>query len=156
MSRDEPSGASKPLRGPVKRSPPRKQENNFINSSGQKEDHNDSNSFDYNNMHPNPSTIERKEKVQRSPVASGKPLGANYEMSPSVKHEKVLQIPIVKNNPIKAANEFRHSPDPYQNDMYDQFSPHKQNYSHFSPKTFTHVQEPTELNNFEDRVDDLL
>lgn len=146
VSRDDQPSKSKVAKGPVQRSPPRKIEENNLKVPSQT-------AYDYKNV--NTANIERKDKITRSPVSSKRNQIIADDTPPKIS-EKQMSVPI-ESIPVRLANDFRHSPD-YGSDApnYEQFTPQKQSFYPSSPKTFQHTQDPSELYNFEDRVDDLL
>jgi len=149
--RDKSPPATKPLSGPVKRSPPRKAETREVFSESKPtKEISPPDRIDLNK-------IERKDKLQRSPAPSSRK-ATLVEESPSNLHEKQHSVPVTL-HPMKLANNMRErgaSPNYPKESAYEHLSPERRNYYQNSPKTYTYAQDPSELNNFEDRVDDLL
>jgi hypothetical protein len=153
VSRDEPVVTVKPTRGPVRRSPPRIVENTVSQNSAQKPVQDTPYIQDnfHSNSHKKP--IEKKEKLRRSPVDPHRG-PALIEAPPPRISEKQHSIPL-NVHPVSLGKDFRNSPN--ITEEYEQLSPQKQHpYYHQTPKTFQHTHDTSELNTFEDRVDDLL
>ena len=153
VSRDEPVVAVKPTSGPVRRSPPRIVENTVSQNSAQKPVQDTPYAPDnfHSNSHKKP--IEKKEKLRRSPVDPHRG-PALIEAPPPRISEKQHSIPL-NVHPVSLGKDFRNSPN--ITEEYEQLSPQKQHpYYHQTPKTFQHTHDTSELNTFEDRVDDLL
>lgn len=153
VSRDEPVIAVKPTNRPVQRSPPRIVENTVSQNSAHK--NSQESSYTQENFQSNSykKTIEKKEKLRRSPVDPHRG-PALIEAPPPRISEKQHSIPL-NVHPVSLGKEFRNSPNIMEE--YELLSPPKQQpYYHHTPKTFQHTHDTSELNTFEDRVDDLL
>jgi hypothetical protein len=136
-----------PIKGPVRRSPPRNTHNPSIKKV-------DERNYDYLDNLKIDSTIEKKEKLRRSPVDQNR--NTDFIESPapvsraSERHESApLNI-----NPLKTGNELVQQPDFFENDAFLDMSPQKPFYQ--SPQTHKVHYDTSELTNFEDRVDGLL
>jgi len=155
MGRDDPSPTATPVRGPVKRSPARKIENKelFSDTKLVKE------AYEAENINLN--RIQRQDRIERSPVYSPSPnrRGINLtETKATQPLEKQHSVPM-HIHPLKIANDMRErrtSPHYNEEPHYDQLSLQRQENFHQAPNTYSSSQNPSELNNFEDRVDDLI
>jgi hypothetical protein len=155
VSRDHHESGSKTHgAGPVQRTPPRKH-NEKLNRSALKDDpRNNSGIYDYSNVDKNTITIQRKDKIQRSPVDPMRNI-QQLEVPPPKISEKQFSSPINLNE-MNRGMDYSGSPDFAEGNLYEQFSPIKHNFYPRSPQTFQNTRDTSELNNFEDRVDDLL
>ncbi|CAI2383787.1 unnamed protein product [Moneuplotes crassus] len=168
VSRDDPTPATKPLSGPVQRSPVRKVEPKEVMSETkptisstphEKLEIKQSERKDFNQASPIPHSSPEIMK-EGSPILPDKQFSAPMdEPQPRLSghmREPVEMEHIHSMRDMRDINSFRKSPDSLNGSYYEKVSPPKPNMYHQSPKTFTYHQEPMELNNFEDRLDDLL
>lgn len=143
-----------PVRGPVQRTPPRKQEDEPLNNSAVKDDQkNTSGVYDYNS-NTKSNVIERSEKIRRSPV-NPKRNFTSLEVPPPNISDRQFSSPI-SDNQMMSLNEPNNYQDYTDDDVYEGYSPAQRDFSSRSPKTFQHKNDTSELINFADRVDDLL